>query len=269
MHLGNLEQFHTYRSCQTIISMWSTGWGDKAGKSWIIVNCHAIITLRFLLLSVDLEVPLSCLCLRIEISLWAQHGVAFSWSCSTAKIYQKRNLSIDYDYNWSIMGLSDLVIGLSILQSEVFFCFLFLGGGGIREIKYYNVNFLLVQKKGPKIMPCIIYQPLWINQQSNSPTIRTPQPFWMDWPHCCFYFQEVNLFQRADKESSCSWKFPLLHHWPKWKQSAHSRWTLWFPLPIPQTSQVWGLIVHILFTLQICSLWRPYTSCTLWECERI
>lgn len=76
----------------------------------------------------------------------------------------------------------------------------------------------------------------------------------MDWPHSCFYFQEVNLFQRADKESGCGWKFPLLHHWPKWKQSAHSRWTLWFPLPIPQTCQVWGHIVHLLFTLQICSL---------------
>lgn len=79
--------------------------------------------------------------------------------------------------------------------------------------------------------------------------------FELSWPHCCFYFQEINLFQCVDKESGCSWKFPLLHHWPKWKQSAHSRWTLWFPLPIPQTSQVWGLI-HALCTPHTCRLWE-------------
>lgn len=62
----------------------------------------------------------------------------------------------------------------------------------------------------------------------------------MGLPHSCFHFQEVDIFQRADKEPGCGWKFPLLHHWPKWKQSAHSRPTLWFPLPIPQTCQVWG-----------------------------
>lgn len=71
------------------------------------------------------------------------------------------------------------------------------------------------------------------------------QHFKMGWPHSCFYFQEVNVFQRSDKESGCGWKFPLLHDWPKWKQSAHSRWTLWFPLSIPQTRQVWGHIIPL------------------------
>lgn len=86
------------------------------------------------------------------------------------------------------------------------------------------------------------------------PSGSTQQHFSMPWPQHCFYFQEVDLFQRADKESGRSWKFPLLHHWPKWKQSAHSRWTLWFPLPIPQTCQVWGLILHALFPPRLCRL---------------
>lgn len=89
-----------------------------------------------------------------------------------------------------------------------------------------------------------------------------------DWSHSCFYFQEVNLFQRADKESGGGWKFPLLHHWPKWKQSAHSRWTLWFPLPIPQTCQVWGHVVHPLFTPHIRESLTRFLP-PAWEEKRI
>lgn len=113
-------------------------------------------------------------------------------------------------YNWSIMGLSDLVIGQS-----VFF--------GVSVQTFCSDSWQ---------RPCFCW--------SSRGVWGRHRRALMALPHSRFHFQEVDVFQRADKEPGCGGKFPLLHHWPKWKQSAHSRPTLWFPLPIPQTCQVWG-----------------------------
>jgi hypothetical protein len=109
-----------------------------------------------------------------------------------------------------------------------------------------------IEKKGKRFSMCIIIHRGY--SLGGNPVLggrlEHNSVFGRDWHGCCFlFFRKSTFFNRPDKESSGSRTFPLLHHWPKWKQSAHSSRTLWFPLPIPRGCQVWGPTVHTLFTL--------------------
>lgn len=68
--------------------------------------------------------------------------------------------------------------------------------------------------------------------------------------------QEIHLFQCADQKPSCCRELPILHNWPKWEQGTCARWTLWFPLPVPQTSQVcvifWQPVVICPTSMDFC-----------------
>lgn len=103
---------------QPIIEMRrASGEGTKIELSGMIFNCLAIITLAFIGKSVQPEALLRCLCCGTEIAQWARHGAMFGCTRSTAQICQEHNFPLDSKHNWSIMGLSDLVIGLSVSQS--------------------------------------------------------------------------------------------------------------------------------------------------------
>lgn len=156
-------------------------------------------------------------------------------------------------YNWSIMGLSDLVIGQSVFDLSVqIFC--------SDSAQRY---FLLSEPE-----ETVLRKLAW--RLGVAPSGHQALRSLMGRPHSCFHFQKVDIFQRADKESGCGWKFPLLHHWPKWKQSAHSRPTLWFPLPIPQTCQVWGgHTVHQLFARRLRDPGRSSCYCGVKRCNNV
>lgn len=64
--------------------------------------------------------------------------------------------------------------------------------------------------------------------------------------------QEIHIFQCAHQKSSCCRKLPILHYWPKREQGTCPRWSLWLPLPVPQTSQV--CVVNLCLSVSLCQL---------------
>lgn len=144
------------------------------------------------------------------------------------------------------MGLSDLVIGLSVLTLGWFF---------ESKDQMYLIDLCFSQRRRGVCSLCIVYDPSRAAAETQGcvdscavpPPLPTPTP---PSPPS----QEVNLLRQTDKESECSWKFPLLHHWPESKQSAHSPPAQPFlSTDFPRACQVRALAVRVLFTLHICS----------------